>query len=63
MHSGSRRGLRALAYGCEERYGLVWVALEDPLRPLPEYPWLDDPEFHTWSKFCGIREAGRGSVR
>ncbi len=49
---------RAVAYGCEERYGLVWVALEDPLRPLPEYPWFDDPEFHTWSKFCGIREAG-----
>lgn len=49
---------RAIAYGCEERYGLVWVALDDPARPLPEFPWFDDPEFHTWSKFCGTREAG-----
>ena len=49
---------RAVAYGCEERYGLVWVALDDPLRPLPEFPWFDDPEFHTWSKFCGTRKAG-----
>ena len=28
------------------------------MRPLPEYPWFDDPEFVTWSKFCGPREAG-----
>ena len=49
---------RAIAYRCEERYGLVWVALDDPMRPPPEFPWFDDPEFHTWSKFCGTRAAG-----
>ena len=49
---------RAVSYGCAERYGLVWVALDDPAADLPEFPWLDDPQFHTWSKFCGTREAG-----
>ena len=49
---------RAVAYRAEECYGLVWVALDDPLRPIPGYPWFEDPEFHTWSKFCGTREAG-----
>lgn len=37
---------------------MVWVALDDPVQPLPEFPWFDDPDFHTWSKFCGTREAG-----
>ena len=49
---------RAVAYRAEERYGLVWVALDDPLRPIPAYPWFGDPEFRTWSKYCGTREAG-----
>ena len=49
---------RAVAYGCEERYGLVWVALDEPVRAVPEFEWFDDPDFHTWSKYCGTREAG-----
>jgi vanillate O-demethylase monooxygenase subunit len=34
---------RATAHRCCERYGLVWVALEEPRWPLPEVPELDDP--------------------
>ncbi len=29
---------RAISYHVEERYGLVWVALEDPIQPIPHVP-------------------------
>lgn len=34
---------RATAHRCRERYGLVWVALQEPRWPLPEVPELEDP--------------------
>jgi phenylpropionate dioxygenase-like ring-hydroxylating dioxygenase large terminal subunit len=37
---------RATAYRCQERYGLLWVALEEPRWPLPEVPELEDA---AWS--------------
>lgn len=30
---------------CQERYGLVWVALETPDREIAAMPWDDDPTF------------------
>jgi phenylpropionate dioxygenase-like ring-hydroxylating dioxygenase large terminal subunit len=33
---------RINAFSCQERYGLVWVALADPRWPLPEVPELED---------------------
>jgi vanillate O-demethylase monooxygenase subunit len=33
---------RAAAHRCQERYGLLWVALEEPRWPLPEVPELED---------------------
>jgi phenylpropionate dioxygenase-like ring-hydroxylating dioxygenase large terminal subunit len=38
---GPGTGLRA-AYGVVERYGLVWLAAEEPLAPLPGFPEWDD---------------------
>ena len=38
---------RALAYPTQERYGIVWVALEPPRWPLPDVPELDDPAWRT----------------
>ena len=37
-------GTRLLAaYGVAERYGLVWLAADEPLAPLPEFPeWEDE---------------------
>lgn len=32
---------RTPVYHCQERYGLIWVALEDPLFPLAELPEYD----------------------
>jgi phenylpropionate dioxygenase-like ring-hydroxylating dioxygenase large terminal subunit len=36
---------RVVTYRCQERYGLIWVALEDPVYPLPHVPELEDD---TW---------------
>jgi phenylpropionate dioxygenase-like ring-hydroxylating dioxygenase large terminal subunit len=38
---------RAVAYHVQERYGLVWVAMEDPVAPVPGFPndEADDPEW------------------
>jgi nitrite reductase/ring-hydroxylating ferredoxin subunit len=36
---GERTGLRP-AYGITERYGLIWLAAQEPLAPLPEFPEL-----------------------
>jgi phenylpropionate dioxygenase-like ring-hydroxylating dioxygenase large terminal subunit len=32
---------RTVTYPCQERYGLLWVALREPLYPLPEIPELE----------------------
>jgi vanillate O-demethylase monooxygenase subunit len=32
------------AFGITERYGLIWLAAEEPLTPLPDFPeWTDEP--------------------
>ncbi len=40
---------------CEERYGMIWVCLGTPKRPIPNFPAWDDPNFkhvecapYTW---------------
>lgn len=35
----------AKAYRCQERYGYVWVCLEEPVRDIPDLPYADDPDF------------------
>lgn len=39
---------KAIAYQCEERYGLVWATLAEPMAPIPAYPnnENDDTDFH-----------------
>ena len=38
------RAARVPAFQVVERYGLVWVALEDPVAPLPAYPYGEDSD-------------------
>lgn len=38
---------RAAAHRCRERYGLLWVALDEPRWPLPEVPELEDPAWRV----------------
>jgi phenylpropionate dioxygenase-like ring-hydroxylating dioxygenase large terminal subunit len=57
------RKARAIAYRAEERYGLVWVALDDPVAPVPDFPrheW-DDPAFRGFlsSTYVWKSSAGR----
>ena len=33
---------RVVQYRCQERYGLIWVALNEPLYPLPEIPEFEN---------------------
>jgi phenylpropionate dioxygenase-like ring-hydroxylating dioxygenase large terminal subunit len=35
------RKARAIAYRAEERYGLVWVAMDEPIAPIPAFPHDD----------------------
>src|SRR5262249_35828756 len=34
---------RVTAYRCQERYGLVWVAMDEPRWPIPDLPELESP--------------------
>jgi phenylpropionate dioxygenase-like ring-hydroxylating dioxygenase large terminal subunit len=38
---------RVAAFRAQERYGLIWVALEEPRWPLPEVPELEDGSWVT----------------
>ena len=42
---------RVTAYGCQERYGLVWVAMEEPRWAIPDLPEMESPGWRT--VFCG----------
>lgn len=35
------------AHHCVDHVGLVWVSLDDPVAPLPEFPEFGDDTFHT----------------
>lgn len=39
------------AFRCEARYGYVWIALEDPLTPIPLFEEADDPSFRQIDQF------------
>jgi phenylpropionate dioxygenase-like ring-hydroxylating dioxygenase large terminal subunit len=57
------RKARAIVYLAEERYGLVWVAMNEPVAPIPSWPddvW-DDPTYHTFlaGHFLWKASAGR----
>lgn len=44
------RKARAIVHRAAEAYGLVWVALSDPVQPIPPWPdnAYDGPGFHTF---------------
>lgn len=46
---------RAQSFSCEERLGMVWVCLSEPVAPIPDFPEWGDPtyrhvpcETYTW---------------
>ena len=45
---------RVKAFRCEARYGYAWVALEDPLYPIPRIPEAEDPAFVLVQEFYEV---------
>ncbi|MBW4079801.1 aromatic ring-hydroxylating dioxygenase subunit alpha [Paenibacillus sp. S150] len=41
-------------YRCEERYGYVWVALEEPVTGIPVFRYSDNPEFRKVEEFYEV---------
>jgi vanillate O-demethylase monooxygenase subunit len=52
---------RAVAYPAQERYGIVWVALEPPRWPIPDVPELDAAAWRTvrTGPFAWVCDASR----
>jgi phenylpropionate dioxygenase-like ring-hydroxylating dioxygenase large terminal subunit len=42
---------RVKAFHCDTRYGYVWVALEEPLLPIPDLPQDRDPSYRRIHQF------------
>lgn len=42
---------RIQAYRCQERYGYVWVCLDEPLTDIPDVPEASDPQFRQIPEF------------
>ncbi|HEY9762891.1 MAG TPA: aromatic ring-hydroxylating dioxygenase subunit alpha [Trichocoleus sp.] len=42
---------KVTAYACTERYGYVWVCLENPIMEIPEIPEVADPSFRLIHEF------------
>jgi phenylpropionate dioxygenase-like ring-hydroxylating dioxygenase large terminal subunit len=45
------RKARAIAYRCEERYGLVWVCLDEPRAPIPTFPPEVEDASYRWEAY------------
>src|SRR5260221_3698675 len=45
------KGIFVESFRCSERYGVVWVALEEPLRDIPELTEYDDPAYRRVFEF------------
>ena len=44
-------GASVPSYRCEEKYGYAWVALEEPLQPIPDFPEDGDPAYRRIFQF------------
>jgi phenylpropionate dioxygenase-like ring-hydroxylating dioxygenase large terminal subunit len=53
---------RAIVYRAEEAYGLVWVAMDDPVAPIPTWPgdaW-NDPKFRSFLTYRCVWKTSAG---
>jgi phenylpropionate dioxygenase-like ring-hydroxylating dioxygenase large terminal subunit len=54
------RKARLPTYRAAERYGLVWVCLDEPHAPIPAYPEAEDPRYRTvWTQYYWRANAAR----
>lgn len=54
---GIPKGLKTDAYRCEERHGVVWVALAEPLHDIPDIPEASDPAYRRVDEFYEVWNA------
>lgn len=59
---GIPRKARATPYLAEERYGIIWVCLDEPHAPLPDLPELEDARYHTFWLAGGVWETSAGRM-
>lgn len=50
-HRPIPKSCRVAAYHCQEKYGYVWVALEEPLQPIPAFVEDADPAYRRIFQF------------
>jgi phenylpropionate dioxygenase-like ring-hydroxylating dioxygenase large terminal subunit len=49
--SGGLKGTAVETFACTERYGHVWVALDEPLAPIPDWSEESDPAYRRIDQF------------
>ena len=49
--SGGLKGTAVESFACTERYGHVWVALDEPLAPIPDWTEETDPAYRRIDQF------------
>jgi phenylpropionate dioxygenase-like ring-hydroxylating dioxygenase large terminal subunit len=49
--SNGLRGTVVKSFPCQERYGHLWVALEEPLAPIPDWSEEGDPDYRRIDQF------------
>src|SRR6267154_675108 len=49
--SGGLKGTAVRTFACSERYGHVWVALDEPLAPIPDWSEETDPGYRRIDQF------------
>lgn len=60
VHAFADRGTRVRAFPTKERYGLVWVALEDPIADIAPFPEYDDDSYLTYVSIRASWNASAG---
>ncbi|MEA2364512.1 MAG: hypothetical protein QOI32_24 [Thermoleophilaceae bacterium] len=54
--------LRLIQYQAKVRYGLIWVALDEPAEPMPDFPEWDHPDWRAFRSFDRIWEVSAARV-
>ena len=50
-NSGGLKGTAVETFACTERYGHIWVALDEPLAPIPDWTEETDPAYRRIDQF------------
>jgi phenylpropionate dioxygenase-like ring-hydroxylating dioxygenase large terminal subunit len=60
---GVPKKVHAIGYASQEAYGLIWVALADPVAPIPPWPEWGDPAWRISEPWHYSWEASAGRIK